>query len=104
LGVVIAGGNGAWRIEALPALWRLSDGATVREILKLKTAGENIARRWAATLACHSAVRDGDPLDDAAAFSLAKAALALPVKFCPHGRPILTEIKKDDLLHAVRRL
>ncbi|MDR3324715.1 MAG: DNA mismatch repair endonuclease MutL, partial [Spirochaetaceae bacterium] len=63
LGVVIEGENGTWRIEALPVLWRLGDAQTVRELLNLRTAGENIAERWAATIACHSAIRDGDYLD-----------------------------------------
>jgi DNA mismatch repair protein MutL len=104
LGIVIEGGQGSWRIEALPVLWRLSDGETVDEILGLRAAGENIAERWAATLACHSAVRDGDYLDSETALSLAERALALPIKRCPHGRPILTEIKAHDILRAVKRI
>jgi DNA mismatch repair protein MutL len=103
LGIEIEGGRGVWRIEALPALWRLSDGETVNEIMKLRTAGENIAERWANTLACHAAVRDGDYLDGETALALAERALALPVQRCPHGRPILTEIRQKDLLKAVQR-
>jgi DNA mismatch repair protein MutL len=104
LGVIVEGGQGSWRVEALPALWRLSDNETVDAILGLRTAGENIAERWAATLACHGAVRDGDYLDSEAALALAKAALAMPIQRCPHGRPILTEIKRNDLLRTVHRL
>jgi DNA mismatch repair protein MutL len=104
LGVVISGGRGAWHIEALPVSWRLSDAATTREILNLKNAGENLAERWAATLACHEAVRDGDWLDDNTALALAEEALALPFHRCPHGRPIWLEIGREDVLKAVRRL
>ncbi|MDR3160931.1 MAG: DNA mismatch repair endonuclease MutL [Spirochaetaceae bacterium] len=110
LGVVIRGdgngadGNGAWHIEALPPHWRLGDAETVEEILKLKTAGEDMAERWLATLSCHGAVRDGDYLDDTAALALAEAALALPIPRCPHGRPVWAEIRRDDLFRAVRRL
>ncbi|MDR0663781.1 MAG: DNA mismatch repair endonuclease MutL [Spirochaetaceae bacterium] len=104
LGIVIEGGHGSWRIEALPVLWRLSDGETVNEILGLRAAGENIAERWAATLACHSAVRDGDYLDSETALDLAERALALPIQRCPHGRPILTEIRQCDILRAVKRI
>jgi DNA mismatch repair protein MutL len=95
-------GNG-WRIEALPAGWRLGDAETVKEILQLRQAGENMARRWAATLCCHQALRDGDYLDDAGAFALAKEALALPDPRCPHGRPVWTEISREALYKAVRR-
>jgi DNA mismatch repair protein MutL len=92
-----------WRIEALPADWRLGDAETIREILTLKNAGENMAERWAATLCCHRAVRDGDYLDDQAALALAEEALELPDPHCPHGRPVWTEISREALYRAVRR-
>jgi DNA mismatch repair protein MutL len=81
----------------------MGDAETIQEILALRTANENIAERWAATLCCHQAVRDGDYLDDATALALAEQALALPVPRCPHGRPIWTEITRDALHRAVRR-
>jgi DNA mismatch repair protein MutL len=93
-----------WRIEALPADWRLGDAETVKEILSLREAGENMAERWAATLCCHAAVRDGDYLDDRAAMSLAEEALGLPDPHCPHGRPVWTEISREALYRAVRRI
>jgi DNA mismatch repair protein MutL len=103
LGVVITGGGGAWRLEALPANWKLGDRETVREILKLREAGEDIAERWAATLSCHGAVKDGDYLDDASALALAEKALGLPLPRCPHGRPIWFELSRETLFKAVRR-
>jgi DNA mismatch repair protein MutL len=105
LGIVITEGEeGLWYIEALPINWRLGDRETVTEILKLKTAGENIAERWAATLSCHGAIKDGDYLDDTAALTLVEAALKLPQPRCPHGRPIWTELSREELFRAVRRL
>jgi DNA mismatch repair protein MutL len=104
LGIVISGGEeGHWHIEALPINWHLGDAETVKEILKLKTAGENMAERWAATLSCHGAVKDGDYLDDTAALALAEAALKLPEARCPHGRPVWTELSREELFRAVRR-
>ena len=103
LAIVIEQDGDGWRIDALPQGWRLGDAETVQEILALRTAGENIGERWAATLCCHQAVRDGDYLDDATALALAEQALALPVPRCPHGRPIWTEITRDALHRAVRR-
>ncbi|MDR0443516.1 MAG: DNA mismatch repair endonuclease MutL [Treponema sp.] len=103
LGVDIEKDEDGWRIEALPADWRLGDAATVKEILELRTAGENMAERWAATLCCRAALKDGDYPDDETAFALGKEALDLPDPRCPHGRPIWTEISKDALFRAVRR-
>ena len=108
LGLIIERDEGVisekgWRIEALPADWRMSDCETIKEILSLKTAGENIARRWVAAICCRAAIKDGDYPDDETAFALGKEALALREPRCPHGRPIWTEISKEALLKAVRR-
>jgi DNA mismatch repair protein MutL len=104
LGIVIRAEDGEWHIEALPVDWRLSDSETIQEILELKNAGENIAERWAATLSCHGAIKDGDYLDEGSALALAEEALALPIPRCPHGRPIWVEIRREDLLRSVRRV
>ncbi|MDR0556275.1 MAG: DNA mismatch repair endonuclease MutL [Treponema sp.] len=107
LGIVVekdGGGGGKWLVEALPASWRLGDSDTVKAILELRLAGENIAERWAATLACHAAIKDGGYLDSAAALALAESALSLPDPHCPHGRPLWTEMSRQELLHAVKRV
>ncbi|MDR2079792.1 MAG: DNA mismatch repair protein MutL, partial [Treponema sp.] len=105
LGIVISSdSDGTWIIEALPSGWVLGDGETVEEILKLKTAGENMAEHWAATLSCHSAIKDGDYLDDTAALELAGAALALKIPRCPHGRPLWVEVSREDLFRGVQRV
>jgi DNA mismatch repair protein MutL len=101
---VEAAEDGVWRLSALPENWRLSDPETLKAIRELREAGENMAERWAATLSCHSAVRDGDYLDDRTALALAEAALALPVPRCPHGRPIWFELSRENLYRAVRRI
>jgi DNA mismatch repair protein MutL len=103
LGIVILADGEDWTIEALPLNWRLSGPETVREILDLKNAGENLAERWAATLSCHSAVKDGTWLDGESALALAESALALPEPRCPHGRPVWFELSRRDLYRAVRR-
>jgi DNA mismatch repair protein MutL len=103
LGVVIEKDEESWSIEALPADWRMGDAETVKEILGLRLAGENMAKRWAATFCCRAAIKDGDHLDDETAFELGKEALALPDPRCPHGRPVWTEISREALFKAVRR-
>jgi len=103
LGVEIEKDGESWSIEALPADWRMGDADTVKEILGLRLAGENMAKRWAATFCCRAAIKDGDILDDKTAFELGKQALALPDPRCPHGRPVWTEISREALFKAVRR-
>lgn len=105
LGLVVErSGKGEWSLEAIPEAWRQSDAETVRAILDLRSAGEDFAERWLATLACKAAVKDGDVLDATTAANLAEAALALPVPRCPHGRPVWTELTREALFKAVRRI
>jgi len=103
MGVDLERDGDGWRIDALPAGWHMGDAATVKEILELRTAGENIAERWAATVCCRAAIKDGDYPGDDTAFALGMEALELPDPRCPHGRPIWTEIGKDALFKAVKR-
>ncbi|MDR2493850.1 MAG: DNA mismatch repair endonuclease MutL [Spirochaetaceae bacterium] len=103
LGVRIVQESGSWRVEALPADWRLGDTQTVRELLNLRHHEKNMVEHWAATLSCHGAVKDGDYLDENAALALADAALRLPVPRCPHGRPLWFALTKEDLRKAVKR-
>jgi DNA mismatch repair protein MutL len=103
LGVDIKKDEDGWRIDALPANWRLGDAATVKEILELRTAGENMALRWAASICCRAAIKDGDYPDDETALALGLEALTLSDPRCPHGRPIWTEISREALNKAVRR-
>jgi DNA mismatch repair protein MutL len=103
LGMDITRDGEGWRIDALPADWRLGDRETLEAILDLQNAGEHMAERWAATLSCHGAVRDGDRLNDEDAMALAEEALSLPVPRCPHGRPVWIEISRESLFRAVRR-
>ncbi|MDR0401333.1 MAG: DNA mismatch repair endonuclease MutL [Treponema sp.] len=104
LGIVIEEGEkGRWQITALPEGWRLSDGETLEALRDLRSAGEDMAERWAATLSCRRAVKDGDYLDDLTASALVEAALALPIPRCPHGRPIWVEISRAELYRGVKR-
>ena len=103
LALVIERDGDGWRVDALPAGWKMGDSETVRQILELRESGSNAAERWAAVCCCRQAVRDGDYLDDATAEGLAREALALPDPRCPHGRPIWTEISREALFRAVRR-
>ncbi|MDR2807610.1 MAG: DNA mismatch repair endonuclease MutL [Spirochaetaceae bacterium] len=103
LGIGLVQEDGTWLIEALPVNWHKSNTETVREILELKTAHENMAKRWAATLACHTAIKDGDYLDKTTAAALAQKALSLPDPHCPHGRPVFFVISREQLFKAVHR-
>jgi len=57
-----------------------------------------------ATLACHSAVRAGDPLTNPEMEEVIKRWLACQLPWtCPHGRPIAHTISKGELNHFFHR-
>ncbi|MFA6506858.1 MAG: DNA mismatch repair endonuclease MutL [Treponemataceae bacterium] len=97
-------GSAGWQLTALPDTWQSQPGETVRELLDLRKAGADLIDRLYATMACRAAAKDGDFLDRTTAEALARAALALPIPRCPHGRPIWMEIALENLLRAVRRI
>jgi DNA mismatch repair protein MutL len=93
-----------WRLDSLPAGWRTDDETTVKAVLALPRTGTSFVESWAASCACHTAIRDGAFLDERTALDLARAAMDIPVHHCPHGRPIWVEIAQEELLKGVKRL
>jgi DNA mismatch repair protein MutL len=99
-------GGGAVRLRAVPAvlgprdpgpsLERLLHDLRERETSQWAVSGAR--DRLAATIACHSAVRAGQPLhlDAMAAIVRDLAATAHPT-LCPHGRPTVVRVPKDEL-------
>jgi DNA mismatch repair protein MutL len=57
-----------------------------------------------ARIACHGAVRAGDPLERQEMVRLLADLDTIPfAATCPHGRPLLVEIERGELLRRVRR-
>ena len=96
-------GEGIWLVTAVPLRWTGTEKDLVNELLGGDAEPDALVQRLYATEACRSACKDGDVLDPAAARSLAAKALSLPEPFCPHGRPIYTEITRDELFRRVKR-
>lgn len=64
---------------------------------------DDLQRSLYATMACRSAVKDGDYINDRIAHAIIQGALQLENPRCPHGRPIWFEISKDELFQLVGR-
>ena len=61
-------------------------------------------RETAALIACHSAIRFGDPVEPVAAQQLLSslATTANPIS-CPHGRPTTLILPETQLRHLFKR-
>jgi len=100
------GAGGATRLRAVPAMLGSRDpGPGLERILRdLKDreaadwAVAGTRDRLAATLACHSAVRAGQPLNVEQMGAIVRDVLrtAHPT-LCPHGRPTVVRVPRDEL-------
>ncbi len=99
-------GGGATRLRAVPAILGTRDPGPALERV-LRDLKEREAADWAvagtrdrlaATLACHSAVRAGQPLnvEQMAAIVRDVFRTAHPT-LCPHGRPTVVRVPREEL-------
>ena len=105
-------GGDAVRVAAVPAVLGGRDPGTALETLLAELVDRESAdwavssarERIAATLACHSAARAGQPLalDAMRAIVNGLWAARQPVS-CPHGRPTRVRVPRDDVSRWFRR-
>ncbi len=97
------------RCSAVPAAASRADtGRLVGQVLDALGAGEGMSaerrHRVAALLACHSAVRFGDHLDESEQQRLLSRLAETPnAMTCPHGRPTVMVLDDAALRRAFRR-
>jgi len=99
-------GGGATRLRAVPALLGTRDPGPALSAI-LQDLAERDAADWAvsstrdrlaATLACHSAVRAGQPLGSEPMTAIVRDLYRTAHRtLCPHGRPTLVRVPKDEL-------
>jgi DNA mismatch repair protein MutL len=99
-------GGGATRLRAVPAVLGTADpGPALERVLRdllERESGEwavaTLRDRVAATLACHSAVRAGQPLNlDAMSAIVRDLGRTAHATLCPHGRPTIVRVPRDEL-------
>jgi DNA mismatch repair protein MutL len=103
---VEAFGGGALRVRAVPALLAGADpertlGSVLADLVErvgTDWAVTSQKERLAATLACHSAVRAGQPLTQPAMAAILKdLAQTEHPTLCPHGRPTIVRLPREDV-------
>lgn len=95
-------------VRALPAMLTSAAGAALAPVVEALAAdlvssaraltAERLAEKILATVACHSAVRVGTPLDNDAARALLRETATVPfAAACPHGRPVSRTLSRSQL-------
>jgi len=101
-------GDGTYLVRSVPSCLAGSDiGRAVGELLDLlageESAGER-SRHVAASLACHAAVRAGQPLSDQEMRELVRALEETgQPRTCPHGRPTMIHLSAEALARQFGR-
>jgi DNA mismatch repair protein MutL len=99
-------GGGSLRVRAVPSMLGARDPGRALEALlgdllereSTEWAISGLRDRLAATLACHSAVRAGQPLGIESMTAIVRdLARTTHPTLCPHGRPTLVRLAKDDV-------
>ena len=99
-------GGGATRLRSVPAILGTADpGPSLEKILRdlreregAEWESATLRDRVAATLACHSAVRAGQQLHADAMAAIVRELLATAhPTLCPHGRPTIVRVPRDEL-------
>jgi DNA mismatch repair protein MutL len=94
------------RVRAVPSYRaRFPRPEAIRDLLEELSEGgrptlpDGLVERTAASIACHAAIRAGDPVEAGEVARLVAALDALPdrVRTCPHGRPIFVRIPRARL-------
>ncbi|MBU8932721.1 MAG: DNA mismatch repair endonuclease MutL [candidate division Zixibacteria bacterium] len=72
--------------------------AIIDDLASLRKAGQDLLKAMAQSIACRSAVMSGDRLNDKEAEHLLRALMQCREPYsCPHGRPTLVRISKEDI-------
>ncbi len=99
-------GGRAVSIQAVPSMLNPSQAAqmlcdlldALEEQIDPERSWEALQEKAAATVACHSAVRAGDPLPEEAVKQLLKDLSACKLPFnCPHGRPVVIQMPRSEI-------
>ncbi len=99
---IVPGSDGDWLLSSHPEAFK-GDPSGIVDDLRAAVRGPDPAREARALAACRAAVKEGESLDMASMEDLVQKALALPEKRCPHGRPILFRLSRQEAYYRIRR-
>lgn len=93
-----------WEMSTIPAVCRKNE-ADIATYIQNTTGDVDSARKGLfAIMACHAAIKAGDPLDSVTAKALVDKAFMLDAMVCPHGRSFTFEMSKEELYRKVGRI
>jgi len=92
-----------WEIKSIPTVYKNIESKIVEYIQKNTGDLAAIETGLFAIIACHSAIRQGDKIEDRLAIDIIKKVFKMKDPCCPHGRTFLIRFNKNELDIAVGR-
>lgn len=96
-------GDHKWQLLELPAICAGKEDIIIKFIQSQKGTVSDLETELYADMACKSAIKDGDIIDDTTAMELINKTLDLKNARCPHGRPVWFQVSREELFHFVGR-
>ena len=93
-----------WEMSTIPAVCRKNEAEVATYIQNTTGDVDNARKGLFAVMACHAAIKAGDPLDDITAKALVDKVFKLDAMLCPHGRSFTFEMTKEELYKKVGRI
>ncbi|MGD1822310.1 MAG: DNA mismatch repair endonuclease MutL [Pleomorphochaeta sp.] len=92
-----------WQLCSIPTVYKPIEDKIVNYIKNNTGDSMAIEAGIFAVLACHSAIRQGDIVDESTAINIIKKVFELEEPVCPHGRTFLIRFDSEELKKAVGR-
>lgn len=96
--------DGSLILSAVPTALRGKEKMIEMAIFDLGRKVSDLETALYENMACRTAVKDGDILDNNTACRIIEESWQLPVKRCPHGRPIWFILDKKELFQLLGRI
>ncbi|MDC7225512.1 MAG: DNA mismatch repair endonuclease MutL [Spirochaetales bacterium] len=95
--------DGEWLINSLPSLCSGMEDEILSFFKNAVNDAEELKRELYAMISCRTAIKDGDSIDNISAIEIAQAVLEMDNQRCPHGRPLIQLISRDQLFKMFGR-
>lgn len=92
-----------WELLSIPTIYKPIESKIIEYIQNNTGDAKAIEEGLFAILACHSAIRQGDEVEDRVAINLIEKVFELDEPVCPHGRTFLIRFNNEELKRAVGR-
>lgn len=95
--------NLLWQLESIPAVYKPIESKIIDYIQHNTGDSKAVEEGIFAVLACHSAIKQGDIVEQREAIKIIEKVFELDEPVCPHGRTFLIRFDNDELKKAIGR-